>query len=202
MPMPVAGHHCIGEARLANDVLGVLMTKVYGILWRTSTHGHRRSARVAAVCIAALDFCWGGGGLWAQTSNTPAAQTPLGSPTPSAAPLAGPQILSVSAYATYNSSSAPETGSGTLQVNSANLPADVGGGGSIVFGWSKFTERTTFSMSYMPSYTAQTQYPSLNALNHAFSLNIARKLAPRWTIGFSVAGNYSTLTESLFEPNE
>ena len=200
--MPVAGHHCIGEARLANDVLGVLMTKVYGILWRTSTHGHRRSARVAAVCIAALDFCWGGGGLWAQTSNTPAAQTPLGSPTPSAAPLAGPQILSVSAYATYNSSSAPETGSGTLQVNSANLPADVGGGGSIVFGWSKFTERTTFSMSYMPSYSAQTQYTSLNALNHAFSLNIARKVALRWTLGFSVAANYSTLTESLFTPTE
>jgi hypothetical protein len=78
----------------------------------------------------------------------------------------------------------------------------VGGGGSIVFGWSKFTERTTFSMSYTPSYTAQTQYTSLDALNHSFSLNIARKVSPRWTLGFSVAANYSTLTMSLFAPNE
>jgi hypothetical protein len=78
----------------------------------------------------------------------------------------------------------------------------VGGGGSIVFGWSKFTERTTFSMSYMPSYTAQTQYTSLNALNHALNLNITRKLAPRWSLGFSVAANYSTLAESLFTPSE
>jgi hypothetical protein len=115
---------------------------------------------------------------------------------------AGPQVLSVSAYAAYYSSSVPETGSGTLQVNSANLAAALGGGGSIVFGWSKFTERTSFSMSYMPSYTAQTQYTSLNALNHLFSLNITRKLAPRWTLGFSVAANYSTLAESLFTPSE
>jgi hypothetical protein len=120
-PTPVAAHR-IGEARLANDVLGVLMTKVYSILSHTRRLlGGRRSARIAAGCAAAIAFCWGSGGLWAQTSNTPAALTPLDSTTQSAVAPAGPQILSVSAYAAYYSSSVPETGSGTLQVNSANL---------------------------------------------------------------------------------
>jgi hypothetical protein len=116
-------------------------------------------------------------------------------------PQAGPQILSISAYGAYYSHGLPETGS-ALQTNSANLPSDVGGGGSIVFGWSKFTERTTFSLSYTPSYAAQVRYSSLDALNHAFSFNASRKLTPRWTLGFSVAANYSSLEESLFAPTQ
>ena len=66
--------------------------------------------------------------------------------------------------------------------------------------WSKFTGRTTFSLTYIPSYTAQIRNSSLDALDHAFSLNIIRKLTPRWSFGFSVAANYSTLEESLFAP--
>jgi hypothetical protein len=76
----------------------------------------------------------------------------------------------------------------------------MGMGGSIVIDWSKFTERTTFSLTYTPSYTAQVRYSSQDALNHVFSLNITRKLTPRWRLGFSVAANYSTLEESLFAP--
>ena len=177
------------------------MTRVYSIVRRPSAPAFRvrcRWARLVAVAI----LCLGGGRLWAQTGNAPAQLTAQGSTTPQVLPPSGPQILSVSAFAAYYSSSAPETAGSTLQVNSASLPAEVGGGGSIVFGWSKFTERTTFSMNYSPSYAAQTQYTSLNALNHAFSLNIARKLDPRWRLGFSVDANYSTITESLFTPTE
>lgn len=185
---------------LANDVPGVLMTRVYSRVRHPSAYASRVRCRWGRL-VAAATLCLGGGGLWAQTSNAPAQLTTQGSTTPSALPPSGPQILSVSLYAVYYSSSVPETGS-TLQVNSANLSSAVGGGGSIVFGWLKFTQRTTFSLSYTPSYTAQTQYTSLNALNHAFSMNIARKLSPRWRLGFSAAANYSTITESLFAPTE
>jgi hypothetical protein len=74
-------------------------------------------------------------------------------------------------------------------------------GGSIEFDWSKFTQRSTFSLIYIPSYTGQLRNSSLDALNHALSLNLKRKLAPRWTFGFSVAANYSTQDESLFAPS-
>jgi hypothetical protein len=37
-------------------------------------------------------------------------------------------------------------------------------------------------------------------LNHAFSLNTSRKLGPRWTFGFSVAGNLFSLEQALFAP--
>jgi hypothetical protein len=157
------------------------------------------STKVASFCIRAFVLAWALGAVWGQVSNSPATLTAQGGAAPAALPPAGPQILSVSAYAAYYSSSLPET-TNTLQANSANLPADGGWGGSIAFGWSKFTERTTFSVRYTPSYTADVQYSSLDALNQAFSFNVMRKLTPRWNLGFSVAANYSTLEESLFAP--
>jgi hypothetical protein len=86
------------------------------------------------------------------------------------------------------------------QTGAANLPSDVGLGGSIDFNWAKFTERTTFSLSYTPSYTAQVRYSSLDALNQVASFNISRKLTPLWTLGFTAAANYSTLDQTLFSP--
>ncbi|MGO9270768.1 MAG: hypothetical protein ACLQOO_11040 [Terriglobia bacterium] len=113
--------------------------------------------------------------------------------------MGGLQIQSVSGYAVYYSNFLPNGGA-TPQTASANLPSDVGGGGSIVFDWTKFTDRSSFSLNYTPSYTGYVRNSSLNALNHALSLTASRKIAPRWTFGFSVAGNLSTMEESLFSP--
>jgi hypothetical protein len=158
----------------------------------------RVSVRIPTPCWAILAFAWATGAVWAQAGSGPGSPTTPDINVPAALPLAGPQILSVSAYAAYYSNGS--AGTGGFQAGSANLPYDVGLGGSILFGWSKFTERTTFALSYTPSYTAQIRYSSLDALNHAFSLNVSRKLTPRWTLGFSVTANYSTLEESLFAP--
>jgi hypothetical protein len=110
----------------------------------------------------------------------------------------GMQIRSVSAYTAYYSNGLGETGA--LQPGAGNLLSDVGFGGSALLEWTKFSERSTFSLNYTPSYTGRVRYSSLNALNHAFSVNASRKLAPRWTFGLHIAGDYSSLEQSLFTP--
>jgi hypothetical protein len=151
----------------------------------------RLPARIAVHCATFLVLVWGGatGALLAQDTNGQAAQ-----------PMSGPQIRTVSGYAVYYSSFLPNGGSGSIQAGSANLPADGGGGGNIEFAWTKFSERSTFSLNYTPSYTGYWRNSSLNAFNHAFSLNATRKLAPRWTLGFSAAGDLSSLEQSMFSP--
>lgn len=67
--------------------------------------------------------------------------------------------------------------------------------------WSKFTERSSVSLDYTPSYTGYIRNSNLNALNHALSLTARRKLAPRWTLGFSVSGNLSSMEQSIFAPS-
>jgi hypothetical protein len=150
----------------------------------------RRAVGAAAGRATVLVLVWGliTGPLLAQDSNTPT-QPPKG----------GLQIRSVSAYAVYYSSFLPNGGAG-VQPGAAKLPDDVGAGGSFEFDWTKFTERSNFSLSYTPSYTAYVRNSSLNALNHALSLNTSRKLAPRWTLGFAAAGDLSSLEQSLFSP--
>ncbi len=64
----------------------------------------------------------------------------------------------------------------------------------------KFTDKSTFALSYTPSYTADTRYSSLDALNHSFSLNVSRKLTGRWRFGFALAGSLSTLAQFAFSP--
>jgi hypothetical protein len=116
---------------------------------------------------------------------------------PSSLPKSGLQITSVSAYTAYYSSGLPsEFGQ---QLGGSNLPYDMSAGGSIQFDWTRFSERSTFSLSYAPSYTSDMRY-SLSAFNHLVSLNIHRKLAPRWTFRFSAGAHLSTYAETLFSP--
>jgi hypothetical protein len=113
-------------------------------------------------------------------------------------PRSGLQLLTVSGYAAYYPSGLPTTGS--LQQGAANLGSDLAEGGSATIGWSKFTDRSTFAMTYTPAYTGRVRYSSVNAFNHAFSLNTTRKIAPRWTFGFSVRGDFSSLEQAFFAP--
>ena len=113
-------------------------------------------------------------------------------PTPSARD--GLRIRSVSGYAVYYS-----TGFQDVATN-GNQFSDVGGGGSVQFSLSRYRERSSFDLSYTPSYTGRANYGVRNALNHSLSLTASRKLAPRWNLIFSLAGDLSTLDQSMFAP--
>ena len=142
--------------------------------------------------------------VWAQdvtgTSSSNSSASSAALPTNSTqGPKGGFEIAGVSGYAVYYSSSLPNNG--TFQPGTVNLSSDVGYGGSITFDWTKFSERTSFSVGYTPAYTARWRYSSVNSFNHLFTLNLSRKLAPRWTFGWSLGANLSTYEESLFAPN-
>jgi hypothetical protein len=155
------------------------------------------AARIAARCVTLLVLGWGAatGALLAQDNQDNNAAAPIA---PAPALPSGPQILSASAYAVYYSNFLPN-GAG-VAAGTSNLPSEVGLGGSIVFGWTKFTERSTFTLTYTPSYTGYVRNSSLNALNHALSLTTSRKIAPQWTFEFSAAGALNSLQESQFAP--
>jgi len=157
----------------------------------------RIPAGIAVRCATVLVLMWGGatGALLAQMGN---ATTPA--PLAPAAPLGGGlQIASISAYVNYYSSYLP-TGA-MPSATSTNYPSEVAAGGSIVFNWTKFTERSIFSLTYTPSYTGYVRNSSLDALNHALSFTASRKIAPRWNFSFSAAGNLSSVQQSLFAPS-
>jgi hypothetical protein len=147
---------------------------------------HRAKMAVRLATVLVLGWWSASGGLLAQDSATPASQ-----------PLGGLQIRTVSAYVGYYSKTLP---GGGVQPGAAALPSDVSGGGSAVLEWTKNNGRSTFDFTYTPSYTGRIRYSELNAFNHALSFNVNRKLAPRWNFSFSVAGNLSSVEQSLFAP--
>ncbi len=108
----------------------------------------------------------------------------------------GFQIRSASAYAVYYSSSLPNGG----YQPGVQLLSDFGGGGSAALGWMRFRERSSLSFTYTPSFTGRVRYSEWNALNHAVSLTSITHPASRWTLGFSVNGDYSSLDQFLFSP--
>jgi len=154
---------------------------------------HLRVVRITRICGMVLALGRVAAALWAQDVNAPPPYATA------FLPRAGVQITSVSGYEVYYSSSLPNNGVG-FQPTATNLPSDMGAGGSITFDWTKFTQRTTFSLSYTPSYTARLRYSSLDAFNHLFSLNLTRKFARRWNFGLSIGANLSNYEESLFAP--
>jgi len=148
----------------------------------------------AACCAAIALLFWCRPGLRAQDTNADAnAVLPA---LPTAMPLSGLQLRSMSAYAVYYSNGVPVNAG--FQSAAANATADVGLGGSAVIAWTKFTDRSSFALTYTPSYTARVRYSSLDAFNNNLALTVSRKLAPRWNLGFSITGDLSSIDQSLF----
>ena len=113
-------------------------------------------------------------------------------------PKSGFQIRTVSFDAAYYSKTLPNGG---FQPGTAALPADVSGGASASFGWTKFSDRTAFSLNYTSAYTGHVRYSSLNTLQHSLSITTNRKIAPRWNLGLSAGGNLSSVEQFLFSSN-
>jgi hypothetical protein len=126
-----------------------------------------------------------------------AAVAPVSAQDGDAAPTSGFRIRSFSGYAAYYSNSLPRTAG--LQP-ATNLLSDVAGGASAEMGWTRYGQRTSFMLTYIPSYTGHLQYSGWNAFNQRMSLQATRKLAPRWTFTFSSAADLSTIDQFLFAP--
>jgi len=109
----------------------------------------------------------------------------------------GLQIEAVSAYFDYYSAGLPNSGS--FQP-SAKLQSDGAAGASVQIGWIRSGERSSYSFSYTASLVGRIRYSEWNAWNHALSLTASRKLAPLWTLGFSLGGDVSSREQSLFSP--
>jgi hypothetical protein len=139
-------------------------------------------------CVTFLLLSCAAGPVLAQDSAAPAPE-----------PKSGLQIRSISAYGDYYSNGLASP-TAPFQPGFQNGLADLGIGGGVVFDWTKYTERTSFSLSYTPSYTARVRYSSLNSLYHAMSLNLSRTLAPRWRFVSSVVCDFSNLQQYLFSP--
>jgi hypothetical protein len=139
-------------------------------------------------CIVFLLLAWAAGPIRAQDGTDSAAL-----------PKGGLQIRSVSVNGVYYSNGL-SLDIGTFQPGLVNATPDLGAGANIVLEWTRFTERSTFSLTYSPSYIGRVRYTSLDALNQAFSLNLSRKLASRWHFGFSAAADISNLGGYLFSP--
>ena len=132
--------------------------------------------------------------------NPGAVQAQTGdSVTAPATPSPGFQIRSISGYGVYYSHYLP--GTGGIPSGGTSLASDFGYGGSVEFDWMHFTERSTFSLVYTPSFTGLSRYSSADALNHSLTMNATGHIAPRWTLGFSVSGALSTFEQSLFAPS-
>ena len=129
--------------------------------------------------------------LWAQSQGQDfVAATPT---TPR-----GLQVYTVSAYAVYYSAGFPDTIS--FQPGTGTFQSDLGLGASTRIGWQRMGEKSMFSFLYTPSYTGRVRYADWNFLNHSLALTGSRKIAHRWTLGFSLGGNLSSLAETFFSP--
>lgn len=153
---------------------------------------YRKSFNRRAARVFLMGWAWASVTLLAQDANPGAANAPA------PLPKGGFEVRTITAYVGYYSSGLANISG--LQAGGNSLGYDVAAGGSATFLWAKYAERSNFTVTYTPSYTGQVRYSSLNAFNHSFSMNASRKIAPRWNLSFSVAGDLSSLQQSLFSP--
>jgi hypothetical protein len=133
---------------------------------------------------------------WTNTVSLLRAQENVAATVAPPPPQGGFEIRTASVFLDYYSSTLPGGFS-----TSTPLLSDVAGGGSAQIGWSRFRERSSISVTYTPSYIGRVRYSTLNSLNHALSLNLSEKIAPRLTVRFSGAADYSSLAEYIFSPS-
>jgi hypothetical protein len=96
--------------------------------------------------------------------------------------------------------SSPYYAGAAIPVGFGNLQSDASVGGSASLGWTHYGDRSTFAITYSPSYTGRVRYTDLNALSQSLDLNASRKLNQKWTVGFSANAGVSNFDQFLFSP--
>ena len=85
----------------------------------------------------------------------------------------------------YPTASAPGTRLTTLQASAA-------------LGWSRMAEKSSFSVTYSPSYVRGLSGASFDSTNHAASLSLSRPLGRKWTLGASANALLSDFNQLPF----
>jgi hypothetical protein len=109
----------------------------------------------------------------------------------------GWQLFSASAYSGYIHMAEP----GTLaSVPGLPLGSDDQYGAALTVGWERFRKRSSFSLTYTPSYYGLVRNSGWDSLNHWLSLRATKTFASRWDAAFSVSGGVQSLSGFLFAP--
>ncbi len=112
-------------------------------------------------------------------------------------PNGGLQFFGVTGFLGWQSVFNPQSG---FLPNAQNLKGDATYGGSAAGGWSRRTEKGSFSVMYVGGYTGQVRYTNLSALNHLVTFSGSKKLSGKWNWGFSGTTGISTYDQLLFSP--
>jgi len=103
-------------------------------------------------------------------------------------------LYGVSVFSSYSPSSAG------LGIPSLGTGSNVAYGASGSAGWQRHGENTNASIVYTGTYGGLVQDSGLNSYSQALSLSLSRKLAPKWSLTISAAGQDSTFAQYLFQP--
>src|SRR6185503_12811079 len=68
-------------------------------------------------------------------------------------------------------------------------------------GFQRHREKTDLSLLYSGTYTGLVQSSEAKDYSQSLSLNVTRKIAPKWTASLSLSGQDATLAQSLFTPS-
>ena len=148
--------------------------------------GTAMSWRIGALTSVAVLIA-GGQALWAQSFEYEGRRD-------------GFHIYTATVYTGYSSLALPNANFNYL-LGAVPTGGDVLTGGSLSVGWTHFGPRSSFSITYNPSYQGFVQNSQWNALNHSLSLNLNRKLGNKWALTLSGAGAVNSLYQSMFTPS-
>lgn len=150
--------------------------------------------KVARGWTLALLVCAGASHLAAQGFSRIGGFLNPVSPEPS-----GLRLYSLSGNASYYSSGIP-VGFGAVGYGPLDWDVALGGGASI--GWSETKDRSSFSITYSPSYLRHVRYTNWSALNHELSILGTRKLGRKWSASFALTGSVATADLFMFAPTQ
>jgi len=102
-------------------------------------------------------------------------------------------IYGTSIFSGYSRSSAPVS---SLGLDRSNVT--YGANGSV--GWQTRGEDTNASVLYTGTYGGANGDTALGSYGQALSMSLSSKLAPKWNVSFSAAGQDNSLAQYLFQP--
>jgi len=115
--------------------------------------------------------------------------------------LGGIHLYGVSVYSGYSTSGYPGTFGQVSSLAASQFGPGVDYGASATAGWQHHQGRADFSAAYSLTYGGRVHYPEASAFNQSLSLSMSRVLTPKWMLGLSMGGSYSTVVQLLNQPS-